>query len=302
VRRVNAAVSLLANALPATVHVHAQVPPEHPSAGILGVERMGTGTVIDSSGLILTVSYIAMGASTITVTTLDEQEYDAELVKYDFVSGLAVLRVPGVRLPSLEMRHTRDLSRGEPAFAVASVGPGKVRAADGFVTDLGAFDATWEYVLERAVLTSAMNPGLGGGPLLDRFGQMIGVVSLNLGEIGKFTLAVPTDCFLDAAPQFLTLDGANTIGTRAWLGVFCHVIEDRVIVAGLMKDGPCAAAGLKPGDIVLSVDDHEIVDRPTLYRHVWQRRPGDAVALRVFRDRGEHALTVPLGDVAAYFA
>ena len=177
-----------------------------------------------------------------------------------------------------------------------------MRAADGFVTDLGAFEATWEYVLDHAILTTAMNPGLGGGPLLDRFGQMIGVVSLNLAEIAKFTLAVPTDYFLDAAPRFLTHDGSATIGTRAWLGVFCHLIEDRVIVAGLMKDGPSDTAGLQPGAIVLAVDAHEIVDRTTLYRHVWQHQPGDAVALRVFRDRGEHAVTVPLGDVAAYFA
>lgn len=302
VQAVNAAVSLLGNVLPAMVHVHAVIPPSHPSAGILGVERMGSGTVIDSSGLILTVSYVVLGAESLRITTLDDQEYDAELVKYDFATGLAVLRVPGVRLPSLPLRSTADVRRGEPTFVVASVGPGKVRAADGFVTDLGAFEATWEYVLERTVLSTAMNPGLGGGPLLDRWGQVIGIVSLNLAEIGKFTLAVPSDCFLDQASQFLVHDGRAALATRAWLGLFCHVIGDRVVVAGLMKQGPCEAAGLHPGDILLAVDDCELVDRSTLYRYIWQHRPGDAVALRVFREQGEHDVTVPLGDVAKYFA
>ena len=299
---VNAVASLLANVLPATVHVQATIPPEHPSASILGVERMGSGTVIDSSGLVLTVSYIVLGASSIQVTTLDEQQYDAELVKYDFASGLAVLRVPGVKLPSLPLRSSTDVRRGEPCFVIASVGAGKVRAADGFVSDLGAFEATWEYALERSILTSAMNPGLGGGPLLDRFGRVLGVVSLNLSEIAKFTLAVPSDYFLDAAPRFLTHDGTAAIGTRAWLGIFCHLIEDRVIVAGLMNDGPGAVAGLEPGDIVLAVDDRPLGDRTTLYQHVWRHQPGDAIVLRVFRDRGERAVTIPLGDVAAYFA
>ena len=299
---VNAAVSLLGNVLPAMVHVHAVIPPAHPSAAILGIERMGSGTVIDSSGLILTVSYVVMGAASLRVTTLDEQEYEAELVKYDFASGLAVLRVPGVRLPSLPLRSTTDVQRGEPTFVVASVGPGKVRAADGFITEIGTFEATWEYVLERAILSTAMNPGLGGGPLVDRWGQVIGVVSLNLAEIGKFTLAVPSDCFIEHAPQFLVRDATAAIGTRAWLGVFCHLMGDRVVVAGLMKNGPCEAAGLQPGDILLAVDDRELLDRTTLYQYIWQHRPGDVVALRVFREQGEQALTVPLGDVAAYFA
>ena len=72
--------------------------------------------------------------------------------------------------------------------------------ADGFVTQIAPFEANWEYVIERGLMASAMNPGLGGGPLVDRFGEVLGVVSLNLAEIGKFTLSVPSDYFLDAAP------------------------------------------------------------------------------------------------------
>lgn len=299
---VNAAVSLLGKILPATVHVHAEIPEGHPSAGILGVERMGSGTVIDSAGIILTVSYVVIGASRIRVTTLDQQTHEAELVKYDFASGLAVLRLRGVRLPSLTLRRTDDLKPGEPAFVVASLGEGAIRVADGFVTQIGPFEANWEYVLERGLMASAMNPGLGGGPLVDRFGEVLGVVSLNLAEIGKFTLSVPSDYFLDAAPAFLTHDGTAALSTRAWLGVFCHLIDDHVVIAGLMEDGPGARAGLQPGDVVLAIDDREIADRTTLYRHVWEHAPGAPVALRVFRDSAVETLTVALGDVAAYFA
>lgn len=298
----NAAVSLLGKILPATVHVHAEIPETHASARILGTERMGSGTVIDSAGIILTVSYVVIGAERITVTTLDQQRYDAELVKYDFASGLAVLRLRGVRLPSLPLRRTDELAPGEPAFVVASLGEGQIRVADGFVTCVGPFEANWEYVLERGIMASAMNPGLGGGPLVDRFGEVLGVVSLNLAEIGKFTLTVPSDCFLDAAPAFLTHDGNPSLGERPWLGVFCHLIDDHVVVAGLMEDGPGQTAGLQPGDVVLAVDDLEISDRATLYRHVWDRAVGDEVALRVFRDAAVQAVTVVVGDAAAHFA
>ena len=65
------------------------------------------------------------------------------------------------------------------------------RVSNGAVSYIGPFDANWEYVLDRAVMTTAMNPGLGGGPLLDPRGEVLGVVSLNLNEIGRFSLAIP---------------------------------------------------------------------------------------------------------------
>jgi len=65
-------------------------------------------------------------------------------------------------------------------------------------------DANWEYVLDRAIMTTAMNPGLGGGPLLDTLGNVVGVVSLNLNEIGRFSLSIPADYFLDARDSFVS--------------------------------------------------------------------------------------------------
>jgi len=296
---VNASTSLLERVLPSVVHIRADIPEAHASARLLGTDRMGSGTVVAASGLVLTVNYVVLGAERVRVTLLDERTLDAEVVRQDFVSGLALLRVPAERLPALPLRATGDLQLGDDVFIVASVGEGAVRVSNGAVSSLGAFDANWEYVLERAIMTTAMNPGLGGGPLLDVRGSMVGVVSLNLNEIGRFSLAIPVDHYLDARDAFVS---GRRGATRAWLGIFCYAMKDRVVVAGLLPDGPGARAGLETGDVVVAVDGHEVPDRRSLYRLLWNHRPGEEVTLRILRGKEMRTLTVASGDAEEFFA
>src|SRR5436309_2926391 len=79
---VNAAVALIERVLPSTVHIQSRIPESHPSARILGTERMGSGTVVDSSGLVLTVNYVVLGAEQVRVTLLDQRAYVAALVRH----------------------------------------------------------------------------------------------------------------------------------------------------------------------------------------------------------------------------
>ncbi len=297
----NASTSLLGRVLPTTCHIQAEVPSQHPSARILGTERMGTGVVVDPRGLVLTVSYVVLGANAVRVTLLDERAYVAQVVRYDFVSGLGLLRIPEERLAALPLGRSTDLALGDDVFIVASVGPGSARVSSGAVSALAPFDANWEYVLDRAIMTTAMNPGLGGGPLVDRFGRLVGIVSLNLNEIGRFSLAIPAEYYTDARDVFLA-GGPPAMRTRPWLGVFCYVMNRHVVIAGLLPGGPGEKAGLKAGDVVLAVDGHEITDRATLYRRLWARQPGEPLRLKIHRGREVVSVTVASGDVAAYFA
>jgi len=188
----NASVRLLEETLPAIVHLRVEVPEGHPSAAVLGTERAGTGTFVDPTGLIVTVNYVVLGASTAQVTLADGREAVGQVLAQDFASGVALLKVPVPGLPALAVRTPPELAVGEDVFIVASVGDGGKRASSGGVTSVGAFDANWEYTLDRAIFTTAMNPGLGGGPLIDTHGRLVGIVSLNLNEIGRFSLSIPT--------------------------------------------------------------------------------------------------------------
>lgn len=298
---VNADVGLLARTLRSTVHIRARIPREHASAQILGTERMGSGFVVDPNGLLLTVNYVVLGADDVRVVTLDDRAYEAEIVRQDFHSGLALLRVAARDLPALPLRRTTDLALGEGVFIVASVGEGSARVADGAVSYLGPFDANWEYVLERAIMTTAMNPGLGGGPLIDARGRVLGISSLNLNDIGRFSLSIPADYYLDARDAFFS--GARPPGdARAWLGIFCHAMNDQVVIAGMLADGPGDRAGLKPGDVVVAVDGQDVTDRRSLYRLLWTHRPGEPVVLEVVRGKDRHVITVASGNAEEYFS
>jgi serine protease Do len=298
---VNAAVGLIERVLPATVHVQAQIAESHASSRILGTERMGSGTIVDPDGLVLTVNYVVVGADSVRIALLDERTYTGRVVRHDFASGLALVRIDATGLPSLPLHSARELAPGDEAFIVASVGEGAARIASGAVSYVGPFDANWEYVLDRAIMTTAMNPGLGGGPLCDPLGRVVGVVSLNLNEIGRFSLAIPADYYLDARDAFLA--GRPTPQTeRAWLGIFCYAVKDHVVIAGLLTDGPGERAGLKAGDVVVAVDGQEVLDRRTLYRLLWAHRPGERVTLQIVRGKDVRTVTVASGDAEQFFA
>src|SRR5262249_56993720 len=125
--RVDAAGGVIERVLPSTVHVQAKIPESHASSRILGTERMGSGTIVDSDGLVLTVNYVVLGAEEVKVTLLDQRVYVAEVVRADFASGLALVRVPEQHLSALPLRRTTDLALGEECFVVASVGEGAAR-------------------------------------------------------------------------------------------------------------------------------------------------------------------------------
>ncbi|MCC6846889.1 MAG: serine protease [Deltaproteobacteria bacterium] len=299
----NASVRLLERTLPATVHLRATVPDAHPSASVLGTERSGSGAVIDEGGLIVTVNYVVLGADAVRVTTSDGREVPAEVVAQDFATGLALVQAAGAAFRALPVAdEPGSLAVGDDAFIVASIGDAGRRASAGGITAVEPFDANWEYALERAIFASAMNPGLGGGPLIDRRGRVAGVVSLNMSEIGRFSLAIPIEHYVAHRDELLRHGRRTTRPSRAWLGLFCYLLRGQVVVAGLLDGGPADAAGLAQGDVVLAVGDHAVRSRREFYERLWDHRAGDEVRLRVFRDDAPRSVVVPSVDVEEFFA
>src|SRR5215470_2063860 len=112
----DASVELVKRLLPVVVHIHTDVPSAHPSTRIMGDERIGTGTVVDPSGLILTVNYVVMGAETIQVSFAKGRAQRAEIVAQDFELGLALLKVKRTGAPAVAVTASDDLERGTPVF------------------------------------------------------------------------------------------------------------------------------------------------------------------------------------------
>ena len=297
----NATLHLLRRSLASVAHVKATVPEEHASAPLLGTEREGTCAFVDDAGHALTANYVVLGAESMTVTTADGRTLAAEIAGRDFASGLALLRIPDAAAPPFVLAPAAELALGDDVFLIGS-SDGGPRVTSGGVTSLGPFDAYWEYLLDCAILTTATNPGLGGGPLCDRLGRMIGVVSLSLNEIGRFSMAIPIDPFLEHRDDLLRFGRPVKRASRAWIGLFVTTLHDHVVVAGLVPGGPAEAQGLRAGDVVLSVDGVPISDRVALYRQIWTHPSGDRVRFTVFRNNEVRTLDLVSRSVEEMFA
>jgi S1-C subfamily serine protease len=299
---VDASVGLVQALLPVTAHVTARVAAAHPSARILGTERMGSAVVVDSGGLLLTVNYVVMGARRIRVTMTDGRRLEAKVVGQDFESGLALLRVPAAGLAAARLGTSDDVVLGASVFVIAATGPTDRRVAGGIVTDLGEFEAYWEYLLDRGIVSSAANPGFGGGPLFDLRGSVVGVMSLNLEGIGRESLAIPVEYFTRHRTELLRFGRVTSRRRRAWIGVFPHTLEERLIVAGLVPDGPGERGGLQDGDVILRVDDQEVSTRRDLYAALWRHEPGERVRFDVMREDRTQRVEVVAQDRSDFYA
>jgi S1-C subfamily serine protease len=296
----DASVEFVKSLLPTVVNIHATVPRAHPSTRILGDERMGSGLVVDTSGLVLTVNYVVMGAGTIDVAPLKGRRARAEVVAQDFEVGLAVLRVRRQGWPAATLA-TKAPERGEAVVGVVSSGVQEVRVSGGTVTYLGEFEAYWEYLLDHGIVSTASNPGNGGGGLFSMSGRALGVLSLNLNEIARSSLAIPIACYRDHADELLRHGRVVSRARRAWLGVFAHGLEEGVIIAGIVPGGPADKGGLREGDLVVSINAQDVPTRRELYMKLWSHEPGEKLTLEVMRDSAVKRLELTGGDRAEFF-
>lgn len=297
----DASVEFVKSLLPTVVNIHATVPRQHPSTRILGDDRMGSGLVVDAAGLILTVSYVVMGASTVEVAPLKGRRMRAEVVAQDFEVGLALLRVKRQGLPAAVLGPVKPPERGDEVVAVASSGVQEVRVSGGVITYLGEFEAQWEYLLEKGIVSTASNPGFGGGGLFAMNGRAIGLLSLSLNEVARSSLAIPIECYRDHAEELVRYGRVVSRARRAWLGVFAHALEDGVIIAGLVPGGPGDKGGLREGDMVVSINAQEFSTRREFYMTLWRHEPGERLTFEVMRDNASRRVELTGGDRAEFF-
>jgi S1-C subfamily serine protease len=291
----------LEHVVPAVVSIRSVTPQRHPSARILGTERTGSGSVIDAEGHILTVGYVVMGARTIEITLPDQQQYPATLLFQDFESGMAILQTPARDLPTVPLGQSAALQEEDNVIIVAATDQTQRMASPGFISALRPFDAYWEYMLDRAILTTAMNPGFGGGPLFDAFGQMIGVLSLNLNSSKEMSLAIPIDLFHGIRDSVFTFGQVAGRRPRPWVGIYTEAIEGGVSVIGLIPNGPASRAGIEVKDIILEVDHIEIAGRRELYEALWKTCAGDEFTLTIQRGEDMHEVHLTGIDRAEFY-
>lgn len=298
----DAPIGVIKNVLAATVNLHLRIRRDHPSVAILGNERMGSGVIVDPTGYILTVNYIVLGAKVVTVTLSDGRQLPGEVAGKDFESGLAVVKVQaGGSLPALPLGSSSEVKLGHPVFIMGTIGPSERRVSGGFVSYLGEFDAPWEYTLDRAIMVTAPNPGFGGAPLCDLSQRVIGIVSLNLGEMIRPSLAIPIDLYRLRKEELLQFGTVVSRPKRAWVGFYVEPAEHGVAVSGLVPGGPAEAAGLLVGDVIRGIAYVSVETRRELFEELWKKRVGDKVAFRITRRKSSRTVEVISSEREAFY-
>jgi S1-C subfamily serine protease len=126
-------------------------------------------------------------------------------------------------------------------------------------------------------------------------------VSLNLNEISRSSLAIPTDFYRNHRDEMMRYGRVVSRPRRAWLGVFAQVIEEGVVVAGVVPDGPGDRGGLQEGDVIVSLNAEEVGSRRDLYMSLWRHEPGEALTFEVMRDKKMRRFEVKGGDRAHFY-
>ncbi len=280
------------------VHFESRIPPQHPSAPMLGRERTGVGVAI-APDRVLTAHYLVMGAEHVTLTGPDGRERGVAHVSVDHETGLALLTLAGEALAPAPLGRSSTVVPGEPIFLLTRDAEGGRRGASGHVASVAPFETFWEYMLEHAILTTVVNPGLAGAPLFDAAARLVGIVSLGLANVGRYSLAIPIDLFLETREALES--GMPRRRPRAWVGFFPQLFEDSILISGVVPGGPAERAGVARGDLLLSFEGRVVESLRELYRELWRRAPGESVSVQVLRDQAIHSVSITAADRGEFF-
>jgi S1-C subfamily serine protease len=229
------------------------------------------------------------------------------VLAYDQETGFGLVQaLARLDLPVLPLGRSSDTRVGEPVV-VGGAG-GRKRSVAARIAAKQEFAGYWEYVLDEAIFTTPAHPNWGGTALIGPAGELLGIGSLQMQQApergrpgGDLNMIVPIDLLKPILDDMLKTGRANR-PQRPWLGLYATEIEDKIVVVGLARGGPAQKAGLKTGDVVLSVDDAEVSDLAGLYRRIWSRgAAGVEVPLTIYRDGRTFEQSVVSSDRNRFF-
>jgi Do/DeqQ family serine protease len=269
---------------------------------------LGSGVMVDPSGLVVTNNHVIEGADQVKVSLADKREFEAEIVLKDSRTDLAVLRLKDGRekFPTLDFANSDELLVGDVVLAIGNpFGVGQT-VTHGIIsalarTQVGITD--YQFFIQT---DAPINPGNSGGALVDMTGRLVGVNTAIFSRSGGsqgIGFAIPANMvrvvvasaksggkavkrpWLGARLQAVTPEIAETLGLRLPLGA---------LVANVAAGSPAARAGLKLSDLIVAIDG-QTVDDPNAFDYRFATRPlGGSAQVDVQRDGKTLKLSIPL--------
>jgi len=269
---------------------------------------LGSGVIVDASGLVVTNVHVIEGADEVKVSLADKREFEAEIVLKDKRSDLAVLRIKDAheRFPTLEFANSDALEVGDIVLAIGnSFGVGQT-VTHGIVsalarTQVGITD--YQFFIQT---DAAINPGNSGGALVDLTGRLVGINTAIFSRSGGSQgvgFAIPANM---VRVVVASAKGGGSAVMRPWLGAKLQQVTADIadsmglkrpagaLIASVVPASPAARAGLKAGDLIVSVDTQE-VDDPNAFDYRFATKPlGGNAQLGVVRAGRDMTVAVAL--------
>ena len=272
------------------------------------LRSLGSGVIVDPSGLVVTNYHVIEGASEVRVALADKREFDAEIVLKDEHSDLTVLRLKDAkeRFPVLDFGNSDELQVGDVVLAIGDpFGVGQT-VTHGIVsalarTQVGVSD--YRFFIQT---DAAINPGNSGGALVDLNGRLIGINSAIYSRSGGsqgIGFAIPANM---VRVVVASAKGGSAAVKRPWLGAKLQEVTPEIaeslglkrptgaLVANLASGGPAARAGLKTGDLIVSIDG-TIVEDPNAFDYRFATKSlGGTAQIGFFRQGKEQVAPISL--------
>jgi putative serine protease PepD len=277
-------------------------------------EGSGSGSILDARGHVLTNNHVIRDAKKLEVTLADGSKWPATLVGTDPDNDLAVIKIdaPADKLKPLSLGDSQKLQVGQKVLAIGNPFGLGLTLTTGIISSLGRnIRSEVGTMIEDLIQTDAsINPGNSGGPLLNSEGEIIGIntamISPTGGSVG-IGFAIPVNTARRIVPQLISKGyvvypyaGATVQPLFPELSKLLKLkVERGAMVIEVAPGGPAEKAGLRAGnrqfqagnvqlivggDVITQVDQREVKDADDLIKYIRERKPGDAVTLKILRD------------------
>ncbi|MGS0895842.1 Do family serine endopeptidase [Burkholderia stagnalis] len=268
--------------------------------------NLGSGVIVSPEGYILTNQHVVDGADQIEVALADGRTATAKVIGSDPETDLAVLKINMTNLPTITLGRSDQSRVGDVVLAIGNpFGVGQT-VTMGIISALGR-NHLGINTFENFIQTDApINPGNSGGALVDVNGNLLGIntaiYSRSGGSLG-IGFAIPVSTARTVLESIITSGSV----TRGWIGVEPQDVTPEIaesfglqqksgaIVAGVLQGGPADKAGIKPGDILVTVNGEDITDTTKLLNVVAQIKPGTSTKVHVVRKGKEFDVNVVIG-------
>ncbi len=269
---------------------------------------LGSGVLVDASGLVVTNNHVIEGADQMKVSLSDKREFEAELVLKDTRSDLAVLRLKAQseRFPAIELGDSDALQVGDVVLAIGNPFAVGQTVTHGIVsavarTQVGITD--YQFFIQT---DAAINPGNSGGALVDLSGRLVGINTAIFSRSGGsqgIGFAIPANM---VKVVVASARGGGSAVKRPWLGARLQAVTAEIaeslgmkrptgaLVASLTTGSPAARAGLKTGDLITSIDGQEVEDPNAFDYRFATKSLGGSARVGIVRSGKEIAVAVAL--------